>query len=313
MKSKLFPLFSTLRATALATICFTSAAHAAVDQTWITGGPTDFWSTDPIDANWDAGVVWTPGSNAIFGGTGETVSLFEPTSAGNLTFSATGYTITSDTLTLASGSIINISGTDAATINSAIAGGPVSKSGTGTLVLGGTNTFAGGLTIDAGTLQTKSYDAMSSGTVNLNVTGTDDATLFHDVAAGTASATDIQVSGAGSGLAILKWSQDWWGTTGKIYNSPGDWTLTLNRAVNFKSTASGKQIAPLVTGSGVAAGDVAIKIDGGTQVTWASAMNADNTAVQVNNFTGNVWVTGNTKFQGQNRAYQAADTATTTA
>jgi fibronectin-binding autotransporter adhesin len=110
------------------------------------------------------------GSNAL----GGTISL------------TNGTTITSDTGTLTiNGAIVSSSGSDLivngagnTTINSAIStgSGALSKDGSGTLTLGGNNSFRGDLTINAGTVTVSAseriYDTaevvMTGGTLNLN-------------------------------------------------------------------------------------------------------------------------------------------------
>jgi hypothetical protein len=105
MKSRLSNPFHAIALFTASFAPFPTIAHAA-DQTWISlTGPTADWNT--TDLNWDAGVAWSQNNNAIFGGTGETVTLTEAISAGGLTFNVAGYTITGNTLTLAPASIIN--------------------------------------------------------------------------------------------------------------------------------------------------------------------------------------------------------------
>ena len=143
-----------------------SAAPAA-DQTWNPAGPTNNWNT--TDLNWDAGVAWTQANNAIFGGSGETVTLTEGLSAGGLTFNSSGYTISGNSLTLAAGAAIN-TGTNNATIGSLIAGTSFSKSGAGELVLTGASSYSGAVTINAGTLKVTA-ESLSGAAVNLSTSG----------------------------------------------------------------------------------------------------------------------------------------------
>ncbi len=99
---------------------------------------------------------------AIFSGTAGTVTLGENVSASVLQFTTTGYVITgAPTLTMlqqpgppAAAPVIRTDAAVTATIASTIAGtAGLEKTGVGTLVLSGTNTYTGGTTITAGTLQ----------------------------------------------------------------------------------------------------------------------------------------------------------------
>ena len=96
--------------------------------------------------------------NAVFDGTAGTVSLGGAITAHNLTFNTTGYTVGgagANTLTLA-GAIPTISMASgiSATITRVIGGvGGLTKAGAGTLILTAANTYTGGTTISAGTLQ----------------------------------------------------------------------------------------------------------------------------------------------------------------
>ncbi|HEX7260593.1 MAG TPA: autotransporter-associated beta strand repeat-containing protein, partial [Luteolibacter sp.] len=206
--------------TLLAGICLTIISSAA-NQEWNPFGnpfgPTYNWNTAEEDANWDDGVVWTQGNNAIFGGFfGDYVTLSTGISVGNMTFDADGYNIYSDTLTLASGSIISIGDTYTATIGSVIAGSTgFTKSGAGTLTLTGANTNTGAITINGGTLN---IIGVTNGSNNGNVNGNQLATTKLDVAAGATvalntggnfSSANTGTTLSGAGVIQLK-SGEWW-------------------------------------------------------------------------------------------------------
>src|SRR6478736_5793443 len=62
--------------------------------TWNSGGPTDSWSTAAGNTNWLPGnTVWTQNEDAIFNGTGETVTVATANTFNNITFDASGFTI----------------------------------------------------------------------------------------------------------------------------------------------------------------------------------------------------------------------------
>ena len=135
---------------------------AANDGTVQGGGGT--WNT--INTNWSnaAGTVngvWVSG-DARFSGTGGTIEIDGVLAVEDLTFSATGYTLSDSaapqgglTFSPTSSTIDVTSAGHSATISAAIAGPAGSlftKTGAGTLTLAGTNTFTGTTTISSGTL-----------------------------------------------------------------------------------------------------------------------------------------------------------------
>jgi fibronectin-binding autotransporter adhesin len=124
-------------------------------------GGNGTWNT--VLSNWDslatvgADITWPStgtDNDAVFGGTAGTVTIDTGgVTANDLTFSTTNYTIGGAGLTL-NGTlpVINVTGT--ATINSAITtsvAGGFSKTGTGTLILGGANTFTASTTLQFAT------------------------------------------------------------------------------------------------------------------------------------------------------------------
>lgn len=126
---------------ALAGIIFPQVAPA-IDQTWLDANVDNNWNTTV--GNWSpAGLSggWDQSNTAIFGGTGEPVTLTAAISANSLTFGSTGYTIAGNTLTLngATPTVSVTNAVDTATIASSLAGGSFTKTGDGTLLLTGNN------------------------------------------------------------------------------------------------------------------------------------------------------------------------------
>ena len=159
----------------------TSGSVVNPDLYW--DGAADWTTTAPGaggSGNWaDGSGAWDASKKANFGGTAGTVTSALVTASNGLAFTTTGYTLTGGTITLAGASSgINTittgsDGTVTTTISSALAGSAgVSKQGPGTLVLGGANTFTGGLTLSSGTLQISSDGNLgdAAGAVSLNGT-----------------------------------------------------------------------------------------------------------------------------------------------
>lgn len=142
---------------------------AAADQTWKTTGPSDSWNL--TDLNWNAGVAWTNGNNALFTGTGEAITVNSVTANG-LSFSGNGYSLTSGTLTLGGPVSINTGTGISASIGSTIASAVgLTKTGSGTLTLTARSSYTGGTTVSNGTLVINAANAGNSaiGTGTLNI------------------------------------------------------------------------------------------------------------------------------------------------
>jgi autotransporter-associated beta strand protein len=122
------------------------------------GGGTGTWNTTtPLWFNGATFQTWSNAAldNAVFAGTAGTVTLGAAITAHNLTFNTSGYIVTGNTLTLGGASpTIGVVSGGTATIASVIAGtAGLTQAGPGALILTGANTYIGGTTISAGTLQ----------------------------------------------------------------------------------------------------------------------------------------------------------------
>ncbi len=142
------------------------------DGTWDT--TSQIWGTASegpyTAATWNNG---TPDS-AIFEDTAGTVTLAEPITASGLQFDTAGYTITGDTLTFGAAGPITTNAN--ATIESVLAGSAgITKTGTGTLTLSGTNTYTGGTVINTGTVRI--YSDANLGAADTAITFEGSATL----------------------------------------------------------------------------------------------------------------------------------------
>jgi autotransporter-associated beta strand protein len=171
------PIFVSLTiavAIVLVAVTSTQAAVVTYDANTTTAG-----AQDGAGANWNAtngnfwdgsaDVLWpnTTADEAIFGagsGTAGTVTV-EAVNANKITFNAPGsgnYTLSGGTITLG-GTTPTIAANTNATINSVLAGtSGLIKTGTGTLALGGGNTFSGNVAINAGTVVLGHKDAFGA-------------------------------------------------------------------------------------------------------------------------------------------------------
>lgn len=138
-----------------------------------SGGGAGTWNA--TNANWYTGsadAVWNS-TTATFGGTAGSVSVSGPLSATGLTFNTTAYVLSNangtSSLTLTGTPTINVS-TGYTTFNATLAGtNGFTKSGTGTLYLGGTNSgLSGTVTVTGGAIGVNSAAALGSASVSLN-------------------------------------------------------------------------------------------------------------------------------------------------
>ncbi|NKJ22376.1 autotransporter-associated beta strand repeat-containing protein [Dyella sp. SG609] len=141
----------------------------------------DYWT----DASGALNAPYTNGTFAVFGGAGGTVTVDNANgqvSASGMQFQVDGYRVTGGSVTLAGGAdTIRVGdGTAAgagmtATIDAALTGsGMLVKDDLGTLVLTGVNTYTGGTTVHAGTLQISNDGSLGQSSGNLSI---DDGTL----------------------------------------------------------------------------------------------------------------------------------------
>jgi autotransporter-associated beta strand protein len=194
--------------------------------TWRAGSPGDSWTT----ADGLANGTWAQDGFAIFGGKAGTVTVDNKGTGGAVRiggaqFAVDGYTIDGDALTIgAPATTVRVgdgaaTGADmTATIAAAIGGaGGLVKDDLGTLVLGGSNSYAGGTTVKAGILQIAEDAnlgaaagslALAGGTT-LRVTGTTDSTRAVSLGAGSNTfdidaAQTLALNGAVSGAGGLR-------------------------------------------------------------------------------------------------------------
>ncbi|WP_170207569.1 autotransporter-associated beta strand repeat-containing protein [Luteibacter pinisoli] len=174
----------------------------------ITGGSgtwrladNDYWT----DATGAINAPYSEGAFAVFGGTGGTVQVDNGNglvSASGMQFLADGYHVTGGDISLVGGAAaIRVGDGSAAgagitaTIDAALNGaGMLVKDDLGTLVLNGSNTYAGGTTVHAGTLQVSRDANLGNALGQLSI---DDATLHS-----TASFTSARSVGLGGDATV---------------------------------------------------------------------------------------------------------------
>jgi fibronectin-binding autotransporter adhesin len=223
-----------------------------------SGGGTGTWSTTtPVwtDAVGNISLPMQPQPGfAIFTGAPGTVTVDNTggaVQATGLQFASNGYTLAGDALTLlgaGAGAKAEIRVGDGgagsagftATLNNAVAGTVgIAKTGDGTLVLGGTNTYTGGTAVQGGTLSVSADVNLGAAAGNvaldggrLQVTGT----VF------TGTARNLDVGAAGGGIEIVDPGLDFTasgalgGSGGLIKSGAG--TLTLAGASTLTGTTT---------------------------------------------------------------------------
>ena len=204
---------------------YTNSTYSGPELQLTVGGsiPTDtpaWWTADgttlggagswtAAGANWSptespvAAGAWDPTTVATFAGTGGTVTVAGPLAvSGGISFTTDGYTLTGGGLTLSDAegfafTTINVAEAATATIDTPLAGTVTAlrKTGTGTLSLGGTNTFTGPVRLQEGTLAVSGDAAFGDLT---NAVEFDGGTLVVPTSLDLGSRTLGGVGGAGT-------------------------------------------------------------------------------------------------------------------
>lgn len=212
-----------------------------------SGGGTGTWSTtSPVwtDAVGNISLPMQPQPGfAIFTGAPGTVTVDNTggaVQATGLQFASNGYTLTGDALTLlgaGGGAKAEIRVGDGgagsagftATLNNTVAGtAGIAKTGDGTLVLGGTNTYTGGTAVQGGTLSVSADVNLGAAAGNVTLDG---GRLQVTGTAFTGTARNLDIGAAGGGIEIVDPGLDFTasgalGGSGGLVKS-GAGTLTL--------------------------------------------------------------------------------------
>lgn len=235
--------------------------------TWTSGGTT--WATNTGGAG--AGETQS-GSTLIFADTAGTVTVSGGVNVTNgMTFQTTGYDVQGGTITLAGAAIANNAITAetgvTTTIASELAGTTgMTKAGSGTVILGGSNSFSGNVAISGGTLQISTDSALGSSANDLANSGTLKTTATialdagrdisgsgtYDIANGTTLTVNGNVNNTATTLANTG-TLDLQGGTRSLGNITLNAPMTLNAAGAINATG--------LTAPGVSSGTATINPD----------------------------------------------------
>ncbi len=163
--------------------------------TWSGGGSDANWSTA---ANW-GGTAPVAGSDLVFAsstGLNTTNDLTAGTQFGNLTFNAGAGSFALNGNSVNLGGVITNNSTNTQTINLTLGGANVlTKTGAGTVVLSGTNSFTGGTVVTGGTLKVTTPAGLPDGS-DLSIGANAVTLLDAAVIPAPATATTFQASPA---------------------------------------------------------------------------------------------------------------------
>lgn len=205
----------------------------ATGSNWTLADGSDNGAFDPTEMLIFAGA---PGEVTVDASEGAIVA------SGGMQFAVDGYTVAGDGLRLDGTAVVRVGdGTEAgagmtATIAADVSGDAgLAKTDLGTLVLTGSNTYRGGTTIDAGTLEIRSDAALgdAAGSVAMRGTGADGATLAFGAALSSARAFSV----AGSGNTLLM--EDGTVELSGLFSGTGDITKRGAGLLHFTGDGTG--------------------------------------------------------------------------
>jgi len=255
-------------------------------------------------------IAWTDGVSVVFTGAAGTVTISGQVSTGSVTISTANYLVQSGTLLspASTGMTITVSsGTD--TISSTITGsGGLTKSGTGSLLLGGANTYSDTTTISDGTLKLGASNVLPDGSGKGNVVLSTGATLdmggYSDTINGLSGAGTVDnTSGTGTYTLSVGGNNATSAFSGMLKNTTGTLalvktgtgTLALSGGNTFTGLTtvcggtlefSGPTTAPTIGSILIGGGD--ISIDNGVTLTsrTGSIEFASNNSIKPTGSTG---------------------------
>lgn len=286
----------------------------------VVSGGAGTWNT--TNGNWtsDGGVnnvswpISGTDNEAIFGGTAGAIALDAGgVTANKLTFNISGYSLVTGPLTLNGTTPTITVGTGTATISSVISGSTgLTKTGDGTLMMNGTNSYTGGTTISQGTVI--SANAFGLGTSPLTLgdgsTGSSNLKLQFNVTGQIVASATVANTGS-SGTATI------------VVNAANAnlTSLVLNRSIllaGVGATANNQVLYSAISGPGAGAGNDSVIVDSGAGNALTMYV---NNAASKNTYTGNLRVksgtlqVGSLTFNGNtagNQNLNIPDTASVT-
>jgi len=248
-----------------------SVAQAAPVSALYWDGASGWTATAPGSGgsgSWATGTGgWDPTQKAVFGASGGTVTVDAGgvTASNGIDFEANGYTVSGGAIAFGvTSNAIAVAPGNLATIGSAIAGSNgLAKTLAGSLVLGGTNTFTGNVTVSGGTLSIASDAALGDTANDVAINGTLQtmATLALNAArdlsgSGTldiAPGTTLTVNGAASMSGVTLSNA---GTLSLQGATPSLGSITINSPLALQ--AAGAISATGLTAPGLSAGTATI-------------------------------------------------------
>lgn len=246
-----------------------------------------------------AGTVVLSGVNTYSGGTQINGGTLSVSQASNLGAAAGGLTINSGTLELtntfstsriltlgSSSSTFQVDPSQTFTVTSAIGGsgsGTLNKTGTGTMVLGGANTFTNGTNVSAGTLQISASERLANAGALTVSGGTFDLQTFTETLAGI-TLTSGSITGTGTGTLIGSSYGLQSGSVSAILGGSGSLTkstagtVTLTGANTYSGGTSINGGVLVVGSSGALGSSGNISFSGGGTLQYTSSNTTDYSA-----------------------------------
>ena len=264
-----------------------------------TLGGTGTWNA--ANATWSAasspvsGVVWDSSKKAVFTNSAATITVDSVSANKGMQFASTGFVLDGGTITLggsnASLNIITAESGVTAEIGSVLAGSAgLTKSGAGTLVLSGSNSFSGGLTVSGGTLQIAGDGSLGDAANDVVLNGALKTVGNVSIGAGRdfsgsatfdlASGTTLTINGAVSNTSTVLLNPSTLDLQGSA-RSLGALTVNAASTISGSGAVSASSVNASALGSGTVTfnaevvfggGDPAVSVGAGGTVDFNSAV-----------------------------------------